>query len=1072
MRVLLATTCLTPIALFAATPAAAQTSISTATTTPVRTSTANSGAASDVTITSAGSVTVTSDTAVTVDSNNTITNQGTIQITNVDGATGILGVAGGSGTILNSAKIILNETYTATDTDNDGDLDGPFASGSNRAGIRTNGAFTGSITSDRASSIAVNGNDSYGILLGGTLNGNLSTDATITVIGDRSVGVKTGDINGAVRAAGTISAQGAGASAVVVGGNVSGTVTLQGTISSTGYRSTTAPTDTSTLDADDLLQGGPAVSIAGNVAGGVIVAVPPSGTTTSTSSTTDADSDGIPDVNEGSGAIVSYGSAAGIQVGSATNSVTLGAVPNTAGYGLVIDGTVNGTGVYSGVDANSVVIGGLGGAVSIAGGISNAGTIQATAVAANATALRIGAGATVPTIQNSGTIAAGGGSAAGQVARAVVIDAGASLSSITNSGSITATAGNTTAGATAIIDRSGGLTTIANSGTITAAGGASGQNIAIDLSANTSGATINQTVVTSSTGPTINGDVRFGSGNDTFNIADGTVTGNASFGAGNNQLILSGDAVMTSNTTFGGGTDTMTLSGTSSYTGAVDFGGGADTLTLNGTSVFAGTLTNAQNVAVNINGGTLKSTGTGTVAIGSLNVGATGVLGVTIDTATNSSTLYQVAGAANFTSGAQIAVSLNGLISGPSRFVVVNAGSITGASNLSSTDVTLPYMYKSAVATDGAANQIAIDISRKTTSELGLNRSGASAYDAIYAALSNDKDVAGSFLNITDASAFQTAIRQMLPDHAGGTFEAVTSGSRALGRMLTDGGAPFQDEGHWGYWIQQVAFGRSKSFGDSASYSVNGWGLGAGGEYKTKLGNFGLSGAYIHGNDDDNGTDNTVSSEQYELAAYWRAEWGGLRPFARVSGARINFSSTRQFDGTDTDDETVTKTANGKWNGTLYSATGGASYEGAVGRITFRPILSVDYYKLKEDAHTETGGGDAFNLIVDKRDSDELAGNATIAIGRAFGSQENGWFHLEFEGGRRQIISGTLGATTASFKGGQSFTLTPDERTSGWVGRVRMAAGSPAFRIGGEFGAEQQQGRAALSLRASLQIGL
>ena len=85
---------------------------------------------------------------------------------------------------------------------------------------------------------------------------------------------------------------------------------------------------------------------------------------------------------------------------------------------------------------------------------------------------------------------------------------------------------------------------------------------------------------------------------------------------------------------------------------------------------------------------------------------------------------------------------------------------------------------------------------------------------------------------------------------------------------------------------------------------------------------------------------------------------------------------------------------------------------------------------------------------------------------------KDGWFHTEIEGGRRQILSGTLGATAANFAGGQSFTLIPDARTDGWVGRFRAAGGSPGFRIGGEVGAEEQQGRAAISLRATLQIGL
>ncbi|HEX7848800.1 MAG TPA: autotransporter outer membrane beta-barrel domain-containing protein [Sphingomonas sp.] len=1070
MRVLLASTCLTPVILFAAIPAAAQSTISAAITTPVKTSTANNGAPSDVSITSAGSVTVTSGTAVTIDSNNAVSNAGAISITNADNSTGIGTVAGVSGTINNTGTITVSETYTPTDTDNDGDLDGPFASGTGRAGIRTGGAFTGSITNASGATIKVQGNNSYGILLNGPLTGNLSTNGTITVTGDNSVGVKTGDINGNARLAGTISATGANASAVLINGNVSGAVTLQGTITSTGYRYTTSPTDPSKLDADDLLQGGPAVSITGNVAGGVILAIPP----TLSSTNPDVDNDGIPDASEGSAALTSYGSAAALQIGATGSSVTLGPVANTAGYGLVINGTANGNGVYSGVNATGVLIGGLGGAVTVTNGMQVTGGIAATANAANATALRIGAGATVPTIVNSGKITAGGASTAGQLSQAIVVDAGANVTSIRNTGTISATAAGTAAGATAIIDKSGSVTLIENAGVISASGAdtTSTRNIAIDLSANTTGATVQQIVVSSGTAPTITGDVRFGSGNDTLNLGDGALTGNVAFGAGNNLLTMSGDAVMTGNTTFGAGNDTMTLAGTAAYTGAVDFGGGSDTLTIGGTSTFAGTLANAQNLAVTVNGGTFTNTGTTPVAIGSLAVTGGGTLGVTVNTTTNTATQYNVAGTASFDANSKLAIKLTGLVTGTAQYTILTAGTITGASNLTTSSIALPYMYKTSIATGGPANQIAIDIAAKTTTELGLNRSGSAAYGAIYAALSQDTKVANSFLNITDGTAFQTAIRQMLPDHAGGTFAAVSAGSRAIGRMLTDGGAPYIDKGKWGYWLEEVAYGGSKGFLNTASYDINGWGTAGGAEIKSKLGHFGVSLAYLHGNDNDNGTANTVSSDQYEVAGYWRAEWGGLRPFARVSAARVNFGSERSFNGNDGTSTPVALSNSSRWNGNMVSATGGASYEGAVGHLTFRPILSVDYYRLNEDAHTETGGGKAFDLSIAKRTSDEFAANATMAVGLSFGSTEDGWFHTEIEGGRRQIIGGELGATTANFAGGQAFTLIPDKRTDGWVGRFRAYGGSPGFRIGGEVGAEQQQSRAAISLRATLQIGL
>ncbi len=114
------------LALVAGTAASAQTVIDTKRTTPVRTATVNNGAAADISIAAAGSVVTSgSGTAVTIDSNNKLANAGTIQTTDANDAIGIGAAAGVTGDIANSGKIILDETYTPTDIDKDGDLDGP-----------------------------------------------------------------------------------------------------------------------------------------------------------------------------------------------------------------------------------------------------------------------------------------------------------------------------------------------------------------------------------------------------------------------------------------------------------------------------------------------------------------------------------------------------------------------------------------------------------------------------------------------------------------------------------------------------------------------------------------------------------------------------------------------------------------------------------------------------------------------------------------------------------------------------------------------------------------------------------
>ncbi|MGH6650863.1 MAG: autotransporter domain-containing protein [Sphingopyxis sp.] len=1068
-KTLLASTCLVTIISI---PAHAETVISTALTTPVRTSTVNGGTTPDDTkIAAAGSVKPTSGTAVTIDSNHKVTSEGTIQITNANGSTGILASAGVTSTITNSAtgKIIIDETYAPTDIDNDGDIDGPFAVGSNRVGIATAGAFTGNIVN--SGEITVEGNDSAGIRLGGPLTGNFTSDGKISVLGDRALGVGLQNVTGNVRLAGTITATGLDATAARLSGNITGALVVQGTLTSTGYRYTALPTDPTKLDADDLLTGGPALSIEGDVTGGIVLAVPPKDTSTTD---TDEDKDGIPDATEGSAIVRSFGSAPAMRIGAAGRDVTIGPVAGTGtGFGVIIDGAVLGNGLYAGKTATGMQIGGLGGNVTIAGGlaIGSSGSVTALSNGASATALQIGAGATLPEVRNAGKIEASGGNAATAITTGILVEAGSNVGMIRNSGSIIAKAGGDNGTARGIVDLSGNVDLVENSGTITASGAlaTSDRNVAIDLSANAGGATVRQTAVaTGVTAPKIVGDVRFGAGDDIFDIADGSVAGNSVFGAGNNSLALSGDATYDGTATFGGGNDSITLAGTSKFGGLADFGGGSDTLTIGGTSIFSARLANAQGLAVAVKGGTFDVVGAATIS--SLAVTDKGILGVTLDGGATG-TAIQVTGNASFGAESKLALRLTSLDNAEGQHVVLTAGTLTGASNLTTTATLLPFLYKGTLTSN--ATQLIVDVARKSTTELGLNRSEGGAFNAVIDALAADEDIEQVFLDITDGARFKSQLSQMLPEHEGGVFETVTGGSRALGRYLMDPNAPFQDEGKWGYWINQAVWGTSKSIGDTAGYDVSGWGVSLGAEFKTDMGNFGGSIAFLSGKDGNASNANEVSSSQFEGALHWRLRSDGWMANARVSGAPISFKGTRLFQA-DTGAEDINETMRGKWDGTLWSASGSIAHDSRLGGLSVRPIVAVDYYKLTEKGYTETGGGDALDLTVLGRDSDELAVSGTVAVGLDFGGTDeyDGWTRFEIEGGRRQIVGGSLGTTTASFKNGTPFTLTPDDRTSGWVGRIRGMAGNSGFQVGGELSAEEQQSHIGWAFRASLKVGL
>ncbi|GGB90271.1 autotransporter [Novosphingobium endophyticum] len=1061
-RYLLASTAL--LALVAATSAGAE-DVATKKTSPLRTSTIKGGGADTINITKDGSVVLTGGTAVTMDSNHAVSNAGAVTISNANGAIGIRAVAGTSGDIVNTGTITIDEPYSATDEDKDGDLDGPFALGSNRYGIRTDGAHTGKIAS--SGTIIIEGNNSAGISLGGTLTGNFIHDGKIEVLGDHGVGIETGAINGNVRLAGSVAAKGEGAVGARISGDVNGAVTVQGAVVSTGYRHTTVPGDTSKLDADDLLQGGSALVIEGNVSGGVILAVAPKD---SDPNNADEDADGIEDAKEGAAKVVSFGAAPAMMVGAAGRDIAIGPVAGTANqFGLLIDGAVEGRGLYSGVGATGLAIGGRGGDVSIAGGIGIAGSVLAEAKGASATAVSIGSGASTPVLRVSGSVTASGGNTATTHARALHVAEGASLPAIRNSGTIKATAVGETGSAAAILDESGTVTLVENSGAISAGGAktGSGRNIAIDLSSAAGGVTVRQTQVASGfAAPSITGDIRLGGGDDVVDIADGALAGDIAFGSGSNRLSLSGDTAQKGAIAFDGGDDTITLTGSASFTGAADFGGGNDLLTISGSSLFSGSLSNAANLAVTVEGGTLDVRAPSGIA--SLSVGESGVLAVTLNKAGGSA--YTVAGTASFAEGSKLSIRLADVSTAEGSYQVLTAAAIEGLDDLKRVTDLVPFMFKAELDESAAANTIVVDVARRSVAELGLNRSQASAYDAVFAVLGNDDEIEGVFLDITDGDRFREAVGQMLPDHAGGAFEGISLGARTLARQLQDPQSPLVASGRMSATVNLAFWGSDKDTGSSASYDLTGYSWSLTGEYETGIGRFGATVAH-HWNRHTRGPASEVKSGAWELAGHWRGNWGAFSGFGRASIGRADFESERKFAGT-AGAEDVKRTIDGDWNGDFVTFAAGASAEGGSRYFYFRPAVSVDYVQLKEDGYTETGG-EALDLTVNSRTSDEFGINGGMTLGvdlMGMGARDANWFRVETEGGWREILSGGLGSTTARFEEGEAFTLDGEKASSGWFARLRAFGGSAGFVLGGELSAEDRHDHVNLALRGSVKV--
>lgn len=999
MRILLATAvAIAP--LMAATGAMAEVVISTARTTPITTGNATGSGPDDISIAAGGSVAVTSGTAVTVNSNNKFSTVagGSVTMANAaDGSTAILVNPGVTTTITIASTITVSDSIEDyPDTDKDGDVDGPWAAGTNRNGLRLapGGAVTGDIKITQAGSIAVDGNNSHAVSIESDLIGNFQSLGSLRVLGDNSTAVNiAGDVSGNVTLLGQITARGENSSAVAVSGDIGGRLVLQGEFSSTGYRYTARNNAEAEakLDPDDLLQGGPAVIIGGNVAGGVIIDAPP----VIDKDNPDVDGDGIPDASESNGQITTYGRAPAILVGSDTQSITLGAVgTGDDAYGFVNKGTVSAQGVYDNIDASGIVFGGgAGQTVSLAGGFHNRGTITTAATKADVTGVRFGDGVDAAELRNSGAITVAGSSDVVVDVVAVQIDAGANVGAMVNTGNILATGVGGVANVAAIRDESGDLSSLVNRGSIQAvanpnqAGDAiTGDRIAIDVSANTSGFTFTQ-AATPAVGdapapkpPVTSGDILLGDGADLIDIQGGSVQGDISFGAGADRLLISGGA--------------------------------------NVRSVLTST---AGDLSIDVTNGVLDYRGTDQLDLATLNIGDNGQVIVSIDPLAGKTGTLNVAGAATLADGASLGVRFSSLLTAPTQFDLINAGSLTvGNIDLSSLEENSPYLYVVEAGVDQPNGVVFADVRQRTAAEAGLISSEAGLYDAFYSALGRDEAVRNAFLEQIGRDNFINLYEQLLPEHSGGPLLSLASGVDAVTRALTGRNASAAP-GETSAWVQEINFYADKDRTDTYGFRSEGFGVAGGLERGTGLGAIGVSAAFTSSDiqDPESEAEEVLSANLLELGVYWRAQGQYWTTWARAAAGYASFESERRLVGAGLN---LRNEAN--WNGTSLTAAGGASYERNIGRFSVRPEIYAEYFALNEDGYTETGGGDGFDLQLDDRKGHMFSATAAINIGMAMGS--NDWLRPELRLGWRQNISVDPGQTIGRFaSGGPDFILDP-----------------------------------------------
>ena len=230
---------------------------------------------------------------------------------------------------------------------------------------------------------------------------------------------------------------------------------------------------------------------------------------------------------------------------------------------------------------------------------------------------------------------------------------------------------------------------------------------------------------------------------------------------------------------------------------------------------------------------------------------------------------------------------------------------------------------------------------------------------------------------------------------------------------------------------------------------------------------FGLAASFVTADykDKDAPSGERVVMNFTEAGGYWRLRAGAFQADARAGLGYVWFDSDRKLLTSSLD-----LTSNAKWNGWIADAHAGASYELKLGGLYARPELSLDYLRLSEDGYQEKGGGTGLDLKVDDRKGELLTGQALMAIGYQFGTDES-WWRPELKAGWRQKLAGDAGRTTARFQGGEAFTLDPEALFKGGaVARAGVVGGTEQLYVGVNAGATIDHDYSEYDLRGTIRV--
>ncbi|MCB2106127.1 MAG: autotransporter domain-containing protein [Rhodobacteraceae bacterium] len=991
-------------------------SITGDTSTAVSTSQGDGSGPGSITVDAAGSITLSTGVPLTIDSDNDVTVNGTITHDATDNATAIqilTNDASGNPRTLTSG-FTLGGVVSVTGP-SDSNLD--TAPGNNK-GIYFSGAgtFAGSFSLASGSSIAVGGNNSYGVLAESAINGDVFLGGGIATNGAASPGAFfLGPISGNVGFAGNVSAAGLDSQGAVFG-PIGGSFTLTGSIA-TGSRAT--------FDNNgrivDPLQGGTALRFNGGVGAGILLEG--NGLTESEELTT-LPADGAPAdtllyTEAGNNATLAIGAPLG---GGESLIGQIGAAVDPNQSALLMRGQIQSTTSEPGRATSAVVIKGSDsgqplGTVRFAGAIRiEKGDIQSAAVNATARGIDIGDRVIATEFINAGDVLVraqddnedgqtgepgiGGGDAYG-----LILSSGASMNSVVNSGNFQVDARGRTFSAYGLVDNSGTISSFTNTGNFDALirPTSTGTATAVDLSKST------QQITFYNSGR-ISGAVRLGSGNDLFASNGGSIVGNIDFGGGNNSVILD-NAVVTGNLDMGAGNHDVTVRNAVTLSGGI--GRGAGTLAL--------AITDS---TVNVPRAKVLSA---TRAI----VTGNSTLDFAIDGTANVGPLFNATDSLVIDPTVQISARLAGVVREDTTLTLISSNNLVmGVPIEAITASTQSYIYdlKFRAAPDNP-NAVLVDIDRKTAAELGLGANLGTVYENSLDALAGDADLFAAIAAKSTREEFEDAMLQLAPDSGDASrVAALNTQNMAHGviRRRLDGIVrtigPNRGSEYSSFWVQQLgAYGKRDSTPDHDGFSMYAAGIATGADYQT-TDNLKLGGSLTRVwslPDEASGRDRPLRITTTQADFYGRHKNGRNYTQVIAGFGYDSYLSRRQVVVDD-----VQRIPNGKWSGYHF---GGSIDTGTTMQVSpnFRltPYARAAYLKTHEKGYTESGGGAGVDLDYDARNLDSLRAGIGIVATRRFNLFQDNGFEVEFRGDyARELMADPAKVTARFVSSGVDFT--------------------------------------------------